>query len=348
MAPLVVFVLVMFAGTEFITVALIPAIASIAIDHKIRPSRPLGGALAAASVAIVASPVSAATAVSVGFLAEKNVSLGQILTVTIPAGLIGVLAMGTWLYVMSRRTTWEPPAAERELSEATNARPADEPSDLPVGARRSVVIFALGVIAVILCGSFSQLRPEVMVDGKTTRIALTALLPLIMFAVGALIMLLCRVEARSVMEAPTFRAGFVAIVALIGVSTLASTFVGGNEDYLVNPLKELASGGVILLAIVIALLAAVTSSQAATLSAILPIALPAGVAPAVMVGVLPATGGNGLLPINGYEYVCVEMDTTESTKVGRWIVNHFAFLSSLAATTVATCAGLAIAAVTLG
>lgn len=45
---------------------------------------------------------------------------------------------------------------------------------------------------------------------------------------------------------------------------------------------------------------------------------------------------------------CVEMDTTESTKVGRWIVNHFAFLPSLAATTVATCAGLAIAAVTLG
>ncbi len=345
MAPLVVFLIVMFAGTAFVVVALIPVIAAIAIEHGIRPSRPLGGALAAASVAIVASPVSAATAVSLGFLGELGTSLGRILVVTIPAGLIGTLAMGVTLYAVSQRRPWSPPAISEEATKAREATSELLRDELPRGARTSVVVFAFGILVVVLCGSISQLRPMITVDGESTRMPLTTLLPLVMFAVGAVIMLLCRVRSQEVMDAPTFRAGFVAIIALVGVSTLAATYLAANTQYLVEPLTNLAHGGVLVLALVIALLAAVMSSQAASLSAALPIALDAAIPGALIVGALPATGGNGFLPINGYEYVCVEMDTTKSTRVGNWILNHFAFIPALLATLIATGVGFAITAV---
>ena len=66
-------------------------IAEVATETKIRPERPLGIAVIASQQAITASPISAATVALLGLLAGFDITLFDILKITIPATILGVL-----------------------------------------------------------------------------------------------------------------------------------------------------------------------------------------------------------------------------------------------------------------
>ena len=62
LSPIVTYVFTLFAGTGHVAYSVLPVIAEVARDSKIRPERPLGIAVIASQQAITASPISAATA----------------------------------------------------------------------------------------------------------------------------------------------------------------------------------------------------------------------------------------------------------------------------------------------
>ena len=70
---------------------MLPVIAEVARETKIRPERPLGIAVIASQQAITASPISAATVALLGMLTAAGISLFDLLKITIPATLVGVL-----------------------------------------------------------------------------------------------------------------------------------------------------------------------------------------------------------------------------------------------------------------
>ena len=80
-----------FAGTGHVAYSVLPVIAEVAKDTGIRPERPLGIAVIASQQAITASPISAATVAMLSMLAGYNISLFDILKISIPCTLIGVL-----------------------------------------------------------------------------------------------------------------------------------------------------------------------------------------------------------------------------------------------------------------
>ena len=66
-------------------------IAEVARRSGVRPERPLSMAVIASQVAIVASPIAAATVAMLAIVSTKyDVTLGQILGTTIPATVIGL------------------------------------------------------------------------------------------------------------------------------------------------------------------------------------------------------------------------------------------------------------------
>ena len=89
LSPIVTYLFTFIAGTGHVAYSVLPVIAEVARETKIRPERPLGIAVIASQQAITASPISAATVALLGLL--PGITLFDILMVTVPATLIGVL-----------------------------------------------------------------------------------------------------------------------------------------------------------------------------------------------------------------------------------------------------------------
>ena len=87
--------------------SVLPVIAEVATETKIRPERPLGIAVIASQQAITASPISAATVALLGLLTGFDITLFDILKITIPATLIGVLVRRFPFQKRSARSCWK-------------------------------------------------------------------------------------------------------------------------------------------------------------------------------------------------------------------------------------------------
>ena len=88
LSPLVTYIFTFIAGTGHVAYSVLPVIAEVATETKIRPERPLG---IASQQAITASPISAATVALLSMLSGHNISLMDILMISVPCTLIGVL-----------------------------------------------------------------------------------------------------------------------------------------------------------------------------------------------------------------------------------------------------------------
>ena len=81
-APLVTYTFTFLAGTGHVAYSVLPVIAEVATETKIRPERPLGIAVIASQQAITASPISAATVALLGLLAGYDITLFDILKIS--------------------------------------------------------------------------------------------------------------------------------------------------------------------------------------------------------------------------------------------------------------------------
>ena len=86
-APFVCSLFVIFVGTAYVAFAVYPVVAEVATQARVRPERPIAASVISAGIAVVASPMSAATAALVAALSPYNVSLIEILMISVPAFL---------------------------------------------------------------------------------------------------------------------------------------------------------------------------------------------------------------------------------------------------------------------
>lgn len=101
LAPLTTWTLTLMCGTGHVVYTMFPIIDDIAIKNNIRPERPMAAASVASQMGITASPVSVATVSLVTILGAKAgvggaYSIPQILMISIPASLSGVLLAALW------------------------------------------------------------------------------------------------------------------------------------------------------------------------------------------------------------------------------------------------------------
>ena len=91
LSPLVTYLFTFVAGTGHVAYSVLPVIAEVARETKIRPERPMAIAVIASQQAITASPISAATVALLSMLTGYHLSLLDILMISIPSTIVGVL-----------------------------------------------------------------------------------------------------------------------------------------------------------------------------------------------------------------------------------------------------------------
>ncbi|MBZ5856070.1 anaerobic C4-dicarboxylate transporter family protein [Flavihumibacter profundi] len=361
LGPLVTYFFTLFAGTAHISYSIMPIIAEVAIKKRIRPERALSMSVMAAHLAITASPVSAATAALLTVLTASGVKLTDILMVCIPSTLIGVIVGILFVLKRGKELSEDPEFRERMKDPAfvknldpevdQNAQATFKP-----GAIKSVIIFALGVLAVVLLGSFPSLLPqfsgkEGFVPGFAVNAAgklqMPSMIMMVMLAAAGLIILLANTTAAQVTKASLFMSAGQATIAVFGVVWMSSTFMDNNYEVIKNTLGDLVTAYPWAFAIALFALSILLFSQAATTKALMPLGLSLGMSPAYLIGIFPAT--NGIFFVPGYPTLltAIQFDRTGTTRIGKYVVNHSFMLPGIVSTTAAVIAGLILKSVLL-
>lgn len=343
-SPLVIWLVVFFSGTWTVAIALIPAISATAWAAGIRPSRALGAASVAVGLAHAASPVSGAMAVALGEIKQPNIGMGQILAVTIPATLVGVVVASIVATLQGVSIAAVPlDKQDRPMGASENS---GTESDDEVGrkrahrrGRRAVVIMLLGLVAIVIFGLFPDWRPTQFVDTPTgpveTVTSMTTLLPAALVSIAMIIIIGCRVAPTSVTKTLAFSSGFGAIVVLAGVTFAVSTLVASNTTYIVGPLKSITGVAPYLFGIIAAGISIVMSSTSAAAATYFPIGIAAALSPGTMVSSLTAVGATSVLPVSGFQTSCTELDSSGTTDTTQRKTKNFALLPALFGTATA-------------
>jgi anaerobic C4-dicarboxylate transporter DcuA len=349
LAPFVTYALIFASGTQHVIYALLPVIAEVSRKAGIRPERPLSISVIAAQHGLIASPISAATVALAGTVAGLSVGLPEILAVTIPATLIGVAA-GTLSVAFRGAELADDPEYQRRL--AAGEVPAPVPArELPPEERRraigSCLVFLVAIVVVVLLGVLPELRPtyEVAKDGAVTsdRIEMGRAIMVVMLAAAGVILVAFRASPEKAIGGSIMKGGVTAIVSILGVSWLGSSFFAGNEATIVGGISEQIRAYPWIFALGLFVLSILLFSQAATIVTLGPIAVGLGLPAAILLGVYPAVNGNFFLPTYGTVLAAVSFDATGTTRIGRWLVNHSFMRPGLVTTAVATVAALVLA-----
>lgn len=322
-APIVSWLFTMMAGTGHIVYSLLPIINELSIDSGIRPERPISNSIIASQQAITCSPVSAATAAMIGFMAPIGVNLGTILAICVPATLIGVITSAAVTMRMGKELA-EDPEYQRRMAEGliASTKEKGEKTKISKSAKRSVVIFLLGVLAIVIMGMFSELRPSWVVDGKSTSLSMAYTIEIIMLICAAMIVIFCRPAIETILNGSIFRAGSLAIVCAFGLAWMSNTFIGGQTAFIKENVATIVNNYPWMLSVIIFIVAALITSQGSTTLIMIPIAIALGLPAYVIIGAWMAVNSNFFLPVSAQCLAAISFDTAGTTKIGKYVLNH--------------------------
>jgi len=145
---------------------------------------------------------------------------------------------------------------------------------------------------------------------------------IVMIAVAGLTMILFRASPEATLKGTIMRSGLTAIISILGVSWLGSSFFEGNRSYIVNEISGLVQLYPLSFAVGMFLLSTLLFSQAATVSLLMPVGLALGVPVPLLIGFYPASNGLFFLPTYGTVLAAVSFDQTGTTKIGKYLLNH--------------------------
>ena len=347
-APLTAFLFTVGAGTSNILYPLLPVIYDVSYQNGIRPSRPLTVTVVQSGMSLAASPVSAAMAAMVTLTAVEpyNFDLAQILSITFPAGVVGIIVTALVVGRMGKDIDDDPEIQAKIASGELN-RPETSGEKIELTStkegRNAGIIFLLGVLAIVILGLFPDLRPAFEVEGELVTIDMTTTIELVMFTVGVLIILISKPDVSEVPGASVFKAGMVSAIALFGIAWLTATFIAAHEEFIVTTIGGWVNQAVWIFALAVFLVAALTTSQSTATRTIVPIGLAAGLAPGLVTGMWGgALGGVYTLPANGTQIAAANFDLTGSTKLGTKLLDHSFFVPMLIMTVVSVLVGALI------
>ena len=324
LAPLVTWFFSLMAGTAHTCYALLPIIAEIARKNKVRPERPLSVATIAASLGCTGSPVSAATAaiLSHELLGERGITMKDILLVTIPASLIAILVASLVQNYVGKPLEQDPEYQRRIKEGIIKDEDASSSGEIAVSpqAKWAVIIFLLGVLAVVVLGIFSELRP--FDDNANRPMSMNSAIEVIMMSIAALILLVGKADVREAARGNVFASGMNAMVSIFGVAWMGSTFFENNHDVIMGRVEHILNAYPVLFALPLFVFSIMLFSQAATAKTLYPVGLAMGVPPLVMLAVFPAVNGYFFLPNYPTSVAAIGFDRTGTTSIGKYVINH--------------------------
>ena len=337
LSPLVTYLFTFVAGTGHVAYSVLPVIAEVATETKIRPERPLGIAVIASQQAITASPISAATVALLGLLTGYDITLFDILKITVPATLIGVL-VGAFLSKKVGKELMEDPEYLRRLESGMLDTKHVELKDVNnlFHARISVALFIAATFLIVLFGSIPALRP--VFDGQA--LDMPAIIEILMLCAAALILLISRTDGIKATQGSVFPAGMQAVIAIFGIAWMGDTFINGNIAELTGSIEGIVRQMPWLFGLALFVMSILLYSQAATVRAIVPLGIALGISPMMLIALFPAVNGYFFIPNYPTVVAAINFDRTGTTGIGKWVLNHSFMMPGLVSTGVALLVGL--------
>jgi anaerobic C4-dicarboxylate transporter DcuA len=335
-APIVTYVLVLASGTAHVIYALLPVIAEVSRNGKVRPERPLSISVIAGFQGVIASPISAATVAMLGFLLVQGISLPRLLAITIPSTFLGVVIGSLSVAWRGKELDDDPEYQKRvaagEVKLAQAATAAAEQNLFR--ARGSMLFFLLGIVAVVLIGIFPNLRPayEVVNEGAvvdTDQVSMGMAIMIVMIAIAGLIMVVFKASPEAALKGTIMRSGITAIICILGISWLGSSFFEGNRTFIVGGIANVLEVYPWTFAIGMFVLSTMLFSQAATVAILMPVGVALKLPAATLAALYPAANGIFFLPTYGTLLAAVSFDQTGTTKIGKYLLNHSFMLPGL-------------------
>ncbi|HZX74274.1 MAG TPA: anaerobic C4-dicarboxylate transporter [Cyclobacteriaceae bacterium] len=359
LGPLVTYFFVLFAGTAHISYSIMPIIAEVAIKNKIRPERAMSMSVTASHMAITASPVSAAAAALLTVLGGTGYGLAQIIMIAIPATLFGVIVGILFVWKRGKELSEDPEFLERMKDPAFVKNLEGETKTevkLAPGAIKSVIIFAVAVLAVVLLGSFPDLLPQFsgrpgfepgFAVNASGRVQMPSMIMMIMLAAAGLIILFANTTAAKVTKASLFASAGQATIAVFGVVWMSSTFMDNNFEVIKSTLGEVVATYPWSFAVALFLLSMLLYSQASTAKALMPLGLSLGLSPAYLIGIFPACNGHFFIPGYPTLLTAIQFDRTGTTRIGKYVLNHSFMLPGIVTATTSVLVGLLLQSILL-
>jgi anaerobic C4-dicarboxylate transporter DcuA len=344
-APLTTYAFTFLAGTGHIVYPLLPVIYEVAHQNGIRPERPMAIATIASQQAITASPVAAATAAMIGLFHSNGLAWGlpQILMICVPSTLCGVI-VAALVQTRVGKELADDPEYQARLAAGTIPAPvkAGENEVLPSSAKASALIFLAGVAFVVVLGLFPHLRTLDGADGKQAEVPMPVAIEMVMLAVAAASLTICKVKPDLIPQTSTCKAGITAVVGIFGLAWMGDTFIAAHKEAIIGGLGGMAKAAPWTFAFGLFLASVLLYSQAATARALMPLGLSLGIAPPFLIGMFPAVNGYFLIPNYGTIIAAINFDRSGTTRIGKYVLNHSFLLPGLISTTVAVSVGLLI------
>ena len=352
LGPLVTFFLTVLVGTGHVVYTIMPIICDIALKKNIRPERPCGVASIASQVGITCSPIAAAV---VAFVTISNangfaVSIPQVLMVTIPACLCGLMCAALASYKRGKDLDKDPEFLKRKADPelykfmyGNSATTLDKV--ISREAKASVFIF-LSALLVIVLFAFCQMIH--VADGRTLADAINLpkmniIIQIIMLTAAACNIMFCKAQPKKAVGGAVWQSGMVAVVAIYGIAWLADTYFSNYLDEMKLMLADLVTNYPWSIAFVFFLVSVLINSQGAVVVAMLPLAYELGIAGPVLLGVLPSVYGYFFIPNYPSDIATVNFDRSGTTKIGKYLLNHSFMMPGLISVVVSTVVGYLIA-----
>ena len=361
LAPFTTFFLTILVGTGHVVYTLMPIICDIALKKGIRPERPCGIASIASQIGITCSPIAAAVvafstiSIDCGF----HVSNVQIILVTIPACIIGILfaVMASWHRGLDLDKDPQFQArladpAQREYIYGSTATTLDK--KIAPESKRAVYIFlaALTIVVVISVASMMgvNLLPSYpvtkVVDGVSETVmkplAMNIVIQITMITAAALMIIFCKAKSKVAISGAVWQNGMVAVIAIYGIAWMSDTFFSNYQTEIQAMLSDLVKAYPWTIAIAFFFVSVLINSQGAVVVSMLPLAYSLGIEGWILLGVMPSVYGYFFIPNYPSDIATVNFDRSGTTVIGKYLLNHSFMMPGMVHVITSTIAGLAI------
>lgn len=328
LAPFTTCFLTMLCGTGHVVYTMLPIIYDVAIKNGIRPERPMAASSIASQMGIIASPVSVAIVSLTAFLAKAPagapiIGFVTLLSITIPSTLVGVLMIG--IFSWFRGKDLDQDADFQKLVSTPEGRRAVYgetttllDTKLSTQQWTAMWIFVVAIVVVAALGAFESLRP--LVAGKPLSMVLA--IQMFMLMAGAAIIVFTQTHPAAIGKTEVFRAGMIAVVAVFGVAWMADTVFEANLPGIKSALADVVKTHPWTFALALLLVSKLVNSQAAAISAMVPVGLAIGVPPGYVVAFAAACYGYYILPTYPSDLATIQFDRSGTTHIGKYVINH--------------------------
>ena len=317
LAPICTFLLTVLVGTGHVVYTLMPIICDISLKKGIRPERPCAVASVASQVGITCSPIAAAVVafVSISGANGFEITIPQVLSITIPACLCGLMAAAACSYKRGLDLDKDPTTLDKQI---------------PKEAKRAVYIFVGALAVIVFFAAFQNFLPhhstlravkdaadislspdvtlsaehlvkaKIHMEGMTEMfdkpLAMNIVIQIVMIVAAALMIIFCKAAPKKAVAGPVWQSGMVAVVAIYGIAWLADTYFSNYLEEMQQGLEGIVAQYPWSIALVFFLVSVLINSQGAVVVAMLPLAYKLGIPGPVLLGVLPSVYGYFFIP----------------------------------------------------